>query len=70
MQLIKIGRLELNSKVFPDVFDSLYNYQVCAGSELITIEHLLNHTVGLWPTTTRSGDPMFNKKDLSLKQLI
>jgi CubicO group peptidase (beta-lactamase class C family) len=70
LQMIKVGKLELDTKVFPDVFGPLYNYQVCPGSELITIEHLLNHTVGVWPTTTRTDDPMFNKKELPHKQLI
>lgn len=41
MNLINDKKLTLRQKVFPDILD----FQA-PGSELITIEHLLNHTVG------------------------
>lgn len=60
----------MNTKVFPEIFDRDINYSICQNSEKITIEHLLNHMVGAWPTTTRSEDPMFSREQLSHKLLI
>ncbi len=37
---------------------------------MITVAHLLNHTVGLWPTTTRELDPMFYSTTDDHNQLI
>lgn len=59
-----------DTKVFPEIFDALYKYETIPGSEQITIDHLMNHTVGLWPTTTRTEDPMMNRKELNFRQLI
>ena len=60
--------LSLQTKVFPEVFKGQFDVSKAASE--ITIEHLLDHKVGHWPTTTRTNDPMFCKKDLNLKQLI
>ena len=70
MWLIKWGKINMETKVFPEIFGKYVNIDVCPGAEQITIQMLLNHTVGLWPTTTRSGDPMFNRKELNHRQLI
>lgn len=43
MNLVNDKLLTLSQKVFPDILD--FN---APGSEQITVEHLLNHTVGQW----------------------
>lgn len=53
MQLVSEGKLELSAKVFPDIFGDDYNYSICQNSEQITVQHLLDHTVGTWSTLTR-----------------
>ena len=60
-RLIEQGHLSLDQKVFPDIFGNYFNYKMCSGSEEITLEHLLKHKVGAWPTTTREQDPMFTR---------
>ena len=60
----------MNTRVFPDIFGNDYNYSICQGSEEITVQHLLDHTVGAWPTKTRPEDPMFNRVELSHRILI
>jgi CubicO group peptidase (beta-lactamase class C family) len=61
-KLVETGIISMNTKVFPEIFDRDINYSICQNSEKITIEHLLNHMVGAWPTTTRSEDPMFSRE--------
>ena len=56
--------------MFPEIFGGLFDYSVCPGAELITVEHLLSHTTGCWPTTTREEDPVFSKQTLSTPKLI
>lgn len=58
MKLVSEQKIKLSQRVFPDLLD--FNTPGC---ELITVEHLLNHTVGQWPTLTRKEDPMFNQKE-------
>ena len=58
--------MNLDSRVFVDILD-YYSIETTPNAELITIDHLLNHTVGLWPTTTRSEDPMFSKQTLNFR---
>jgi CubicO group peptidase (beta-lactamase class C family) len=59
--LIEQGKLKLETKVMPEIFEGKFNYSICKNAELITIEHLLYHKVGSWPTTTRDADPMFKR---------
>lgn len=71
MRLVYWRKLSLQTKVFPEVFGDLYDFACSPCSELITIDHLLNHMVGQWPTTTRSIDPIFkSSKELTFRQLI
>lgn len=65
MNLIDKKLISLDQKVFPHILD----FHV-PGSELITVEHLLNHTVGCWPTTTRKEDPIFILEKLSPNKFI
>jgi CubicO group peptidase (beta-lactamase class C family) len=70
MRLVEKRLLSLESKVFSEVLEGLFDYSVCPGSELITVDHLLNHMCGVWPTTTRAEDPVFNRNHLTYQQLI
>lgn len=70
MRLCHRKQLSLQTKVFPEIFEDFYDYSVCPGSELITVEHLLDHTTGCWPTTTRAEDPVFNQIGLPHSKLI
>jgi CubicO group peptidase (beta-lactamase class C family) len=60
----------MDTCVFPSVFGESINYKICANSELITVHHLLTHTTGSWPTTTRTVDPMFSRPSMNHKLLI
>ena len=66
-RLIKQGKLSLETCVFPCVFGDSINYKICANSDKITVQHLLTHTTGSWPTTTRTVDPMFFRPSMNHK---
>jgi hypothetical protein len=69
--LIKRGKLQGSTKVFSDeLFGKEFNTTLNPYVELITVDHLVNHMVGAWPTTSRASDPMFNRPGLSHKILI
>ncbi len=66
-RLISQGKLCLDTCVFPSVFEDTINYKICANSDKITVNHLLTHTTGSWPTTTRTVDPMFSRPSMNHK---
>jgi CubicO group peptidase (beta-lactamase class C family) len=69
--LMQAGRLHLTDHVFGpnsilgDEYKTLPNRQ---DIERITIEHLLTHTSGGWPSD--NDDPMFKNKEMSHRELI
>jgi|LauGreDrversion4_2_1035121.scaffolds.fasta_scaffold235887_2 hypothetical protein len=62
--------LKYDTRVFPEVFGKQFNTSLNPNIELVTISHLINHTVGAWPTTDRFLDPMHRYSGLSHKILI
>jgi CubicO group peptidase (beta-lactamase class C family) len=68
LSLVRQGKIALETEVFTEIFNGVFN--VPKEAERITVEMLLNHTVGCWPTLTRSEDPMFMNFKLTFRQLI
>lgn len=62
LRQVEQKKLSLQDRVFEDVFGDLFNCKLSSGSELITVDHLINHMVGAWSTKTRSEDPIPNKE--------
>jgi D-alanyl-D-alanine carboxypeptidase len=69
-KLIRKSYLSRSSLVFVDIFGKEFNTILNPKAELITVGHLIDHKVGVWPTTTRQVDPMFSRWGYSHKLLI
>ncbi len=71
MHLIAQGRLSLNDRVFGTnaILGNTYGAKAYTQNiKDITIDHLLTHTAGGWPSG--AGDPMFEDKSWSMEKLI
>lgn len=69
-QLLKTHKLSRETLVFPEIFMKDFSSKMNSKAELITVQHLMDHMVGTWPTTTRELDPMFHYHNLNQKLLI
>jgi hypothetical protein len=52
-KLIRKSYLSRSSLVFVDIFGKEFNTILNPKADLITVGHLIDHKVGVWPTTTR-----------------